>query len=400
MPRGGPAGGDGGKGGDVLLTADPEMNNLKVFSHRRVYKAEAGGDGGPNNKHGSDAANINIRVPAGTEVWEVEDGAERLIGELTTDGQSMTVAKGGRGGWGNARFTSSTNQAPTLAETGEFGESRSLRLNLKVLADVGLIGMPNAGKSSILAAISAANPKIASYPFTTLEPMLGVTYRGQDRFVVVDIPGLIEGAHEGAGLGVEFLKHIERARVLIHVIDGSEADLVANMRLIDIELAEFNPELTKRPQVIAVNKLDLPETADRRRATGNVLRKAGGARKVMFVSAATHDGLKELIDEVWRLIVEARQKQAESAPPAEEVPVLRPRPVDDRQNVVAEGDGVFRIIHPIAMRLAQGSRLDEWSVRVQYHARLGHMKVLDELRRKGIKPGDRVLVADKEYNWE
>ena len=401
MPKGGPSGGDGGTGGSVFLVVDVSLNTLQRFKQKTVFKADDGGDGGTKNMHGGDGGDIEVLVPPGTEVFElVEDSVETKLGELTEHGQKMKVAAGGRGGWGNARFTSSINQAPLLAEAGDKGERRKLRLSLKLLADVGLVGMPNAGKSSILAAISSARPKIADYPFTTLEPVLGVVYRGHEQFIAVDIPGLIEGAHRGVGLGVEFLKHVERTRVLVHVTDGAAEAPAVNVELVNRELQEFGHGLTSKPQVIAINKLDLPGVRERRSViSGAIRRGVGHGVKVMFVSAATHEGLDALIEEVWRMLQAERAAQA-AAPSDTDPQVLRPEPVNEKTNAVVEAPGVFRIVHPWAVRLARGSNLNDHAVRVQYHARLGHMKVLQDLRRLGVKPGDRVLVAEREFVWE
>jgi GTP-binding protein len=288
-----------------------------------------------------------------------------------------------------------------LAEAGDAGEARKLRLNLKILADVGLIGLPNAGKSSILAAISAARPKIADYPFTTLEPVLGVIYRGHERLVVADIPGLIKGAHRGAGLGLEFLKHIERARALVHVVDGSGDDPAGNIGTVDSELASFSPGLGVKPQLIAVNKLDVPGVRERRRSiAASIRRKAGPGRQIMFVSAATHEGLESLIAALSAAVAQASEHDQDAAPTPAEATVLRPRPVDGRPNVVTEGPGAFRIVHPWAVRLARGSNLNDWATRVQYHARLRHLKVTQELDRLGVRQGDKVTVAEWEFVWE
>ncbi len=402
VPRGGPAGGDGGRGGDVYLVADAALVTLKGFQFKKSFKAEDGEDGGGRNMSGGNGGDLEVRVPAGTEVFEVvSEGEAQKLGELNTHEQQMRVAIGGEGGWGNARFASSTNQTPLLAESGQEGEQKSLKFTLKLLADVGIIGMPNAGKSSLLAAISAARPKIAGYPFTTLEPVLGVVERRFDRLIAVDIPGLIEGAHAGAGLGDEFLKHIERTRVLVHVLDGSAERPAANLTLVDRELEQFGRGLSAKHQIIAVNKIDMPEVvASKAKILAAVKRKAGPARKVFFISAATHEGTRELLDEVWRVVKEARSAGALKRHQEAEPPVIRPSLLGSKPNAVAEAPGVFRIVHPVAVRLAKGSVLSDWSVRVQYHARLGHMKVLDDLQRLGVKRGDKILVADREFVWD
>ncbi len=405
VTKGGPWGGDGGNGGSVYLVSDANLNTLQTFKYKQVFEAAPATDGGQKNMHGANGASVDIALPAGTEVWEKsDDGTERLLGDLSEPGMRLLIAEGGRGGWGNARFTSSINQEPLLAEGGDDGETRRLRLNLKVLADVGLAGLPNAGKSSTLTAISAARPKVADYPFTTLEPVLGVVFpksgKGIQRFTVADIPGLIEGAHSGTGLGHEFLKHIERARVLVHVVDGSADDPLANIGTINNELAQFSPALAAKRQIIAINKLDLPGVKERRRAlTASIRRKLGPDVSVLYVSAATHDGMDALVEQMWQLVQQTAQAEQAGATPAD-LPVLRPEPKKDRPNAVIEAPGVFRIVHPWAIRLAKGSNLNDWATRVQYHARLGHMKVSQELEQLGVRQGDKVLVAGWEFLWE
>ncbi|HBY92474.1 MAG TPA: GTPase ObgE, partial [Chloroflexi bacterium] len=262
VPRGGPAGGNGGKGGDVILRVNPQLNTLIAFHNQIHYRAERGRHGEGSNKQGASGDDLILDVPPGTIVRDAETG--ELLGDLTSAGQTQVVARGGRGGRGNAAFKSPTNQAPRLAEKGEPGQERWLQLELKVLADVGLIGLPNAGKSTLLSVISAARPKVADYPFTTLSPNLGVVTAGDaPPYVVADIPGLIEGAHEGKGLGDRFLRHIERTRLLVHLLDGSSPDPLADFQIINQELADYNPRLASRPQFVVFNKIDLPSARER-----------------------------------------------------------------------------------------------------------------------------------------
>ncbi len=409
LPMGGPAGGNGGDGGSVVLKADASMNTLLHFRRRRMFRAESGAPGGQSNRRGKSGDSVDVAVPVGTEVWKVSSsGAETMLGDLSESGMTLVVAKGGTGGVGNASFTSSINQEPLLAESGDSGQRARLRLDLKLLGDVGLVGMPNAGKSSILAAISAARPKIADYPFTTIEPVLGVVQRQIDAFVVVDIPGLLEGAHEGIGLGDEFLKHIQRTRVLVHVVDGSEPEVMERIETINRELESYDPRLPERPQIIAINKLDMSEAQAQRSEVERRVREAlSGGRywneaPVIFVSAATHEGLDVLVDEMRRVLatVPAQEGREPSTAPIEEIPVLRPTPKRAPIPVVVEGDGAFRIVHPRAVRLAQGSNLDDWATRVQYQAKLGQLSVTQALVRAGIKQGDTVIVADWEFDWD
>ncbi len=399
VPRGGPAGGDGGRGGSIIFVASPSVNTLLKFRKGMVLKAGHGESGKSAKKTGKDGDDLKVEVPVGTEVWSLTDGdGEELIGDLANDGDVLVVAKGGQGGFGNTRFASSTNQTPMLAEAGEPGEERELRLNLKLLADVGLIGMPNGGKSSILASISAAKPKIANYPFTTLEPSLGVVYFEHDAFVVVDIPGLIEGAHAGVGLGHEFLKHIERTRVLAHVVDGSEPDVVERVRTINEELERFNERLASTPQMIVVNKTDLFEDPGQREWIEDELHAAfGDETTVISISAATRDGVDDLITEMRRML---RQLPRDADETERRGPVLRPQPVDSKRSVEVVEEDVYRILHPRAVRLARGSNLEDWTTLVQFQRRLSDLGVTRELEEAGVVSGATVIVDEMEFEWD
>jgi GTP-binding protein len=294
VPRGGPSGGDGGRGGDVTLVATGHQNTLLQFSYNPEHRAERGRHGEGSNRTGAEGHSIDVAVPVGTVVYDEATG-ERLF-DFTETGQRFVVARGGRGGRGNARFVSSTHQAPTEHEPGRPGEEKRLRLELKLLADVGLVGFPNAGKSTLISRISAARPKIADYPFTTLEPNLGVVDAGTFRsFVVADIPGLIEGAHEGAGLGIQFLRHIERTRLLAHLVDVSEAsgrDPVRDFEIVLEELASFSEELSHKPMLVVASKMDAAQDADRVAA----LRAVAEAHGLPFyeISSATGQGIEAL----------------------------------------------------------------------------------------------------------
>lgn len=300
VPRGGPNGGDGGDGGDVILVARENMTSLLDHRYKQHYKAESGEHGRGKDQHGKTAPALLVPVPIGTVVREFLTG--EILGDLAEDGQILCVAKGGRGGRGNARFATSTNQAPRHAESGQEGEGRTLILELKLLADVGIIGLPNAGKSTLISRISAARPKIADYPFTTLVPNLGVvSYDEGKTFVIVDIPGLIKGAHEGAGLGIKFLRHIERTRILIHLLDLSpltERGPIEDYRLMNEELEAYSPELKKKPRVIVLNKIDITEAKEGLKDVQTHFNKLG--IKTFPISAATGEGLKELIREVGK----------------------------------------------------------------------------------------------------
>jgi len=300
VPRGGPSGGDGGRGGDVVLIADCSLTTLLDFTYQRLYRAGRGGHGGPNRQHGADGSDATLHVPLGTRVFDADTG--ELLADLVRPGQRAVVARGGRGGRGNARFATPTRRAPRHAEPGEAGEVRRIRLELALLADAGLVGMPNAGKSSLLTRVSAARPKVADYPFTTRVPVLGVVDPGEGGggFVLADIPGLIAGAHLGAGLGHRFLRHLGRTRLLVHVVDLSGQDGVPPpqaYRVVRTELERFDPHLAALPEIVAANKMDLPQ------AQANLQtfrRELGEERQIYPVSCVTGEGLRELVLAVVR----------------------------------------------------------------------------------------------------
>src|SRR4051812_9238290 len=314
VPRGGPDGGDGGAGGSVYIFAPPGKNTLVDFRYHPEFKAKRGQHGQGSNKTGQTAEDLEIQVPLGTQVFETAAGGEepRLLADLATEGQRILIAKGGRGGRGNARFVSSTNRAPRRTEPGEAGEERNLRLQLKLIADVGLVGFPNAGKSTLISRISAARPKIADYPFTTLIPNLGVvTLSGDRSFVVADVPGLIEGAHEGHGFGDRFLRHIERTKVLIHLVDvsgSSGRDPVQDFETILQELRLFDERVAAKPHIVAANKIDALDDPERLKALEQHVRK----RKLPFfkISGVTGEGLDRLLEAAWREIAAVREPVA------------------------------------------------------------------------------------------
>ena len=306
VPRGGPDGGDGGGGGSVFIVATPTKNTLVDFRFHPEFKARRGQHGQGSNRTGQTAEDLEIGVPPGTLIFEKDPagGEMRLLGDLAEEGQRILVAKGGRGGRGNARFVSSTNRAPRRTEPGEEGEERQLQLQLKLIADVGLIGFPNAGKSTLISRISAARPKIANYPFTTLVPNLGVVTLGDDRsFVVADVPGLIKGAHEGTGLGHQFLRHIERTKVLVHLVDVSGAsgrDPVDDFITILDELERFSPTVAAKPQIVVANKMDAVDDVERVKALERRVKKQG--LPFLRISAATGEGITALLEAAWKEI--------------------------------------------------------------------------------------------------
>ena len=308
---GGPNGGDGGRGGHVWAEAVENLNTLIDYRYQQHFKAKTGRPGEGSNKTGADADDVVIKIPVGTQIFEEDE--ETLIADLDTPGERVLLAKGGNGGWGNARFKSATNRAPRKANPGHPGEQRTLWLRLKLIADVGLVGLPNAGKSTFLAAVSAAKPKIADYPFTTLHPNLGVVRLGEGQsFVVADIPGLIEGAHEGAGIGDRFLGHVERCAALLHLVDGTGEDVVEAYRIIRHELDAYGGELATKPELVALNKIDAlsdDEIVEKKAALESIAKT-----DVRLISGVTHQGLKPLLGELFTFASSARAQPKDDAP--------------------------------------------------------------------------------------
>jgi GTP-binding protein len=317
VPRGGPDGGDGGDGGSIYLVAREGVNTLADFRVKRRFRAENGRGGSGKDMAGAAGSDLVIEVAKGTEVHDVETGEK--LGDLTRDGDRLLVAKGGQGGRGNTRFKSSVNRAPRQSDPGEPGESRHLKLALKLLADVGLLGAPNAGKSTLTRAISAARPKVAEYPFTTLHPQLGVVRVDTDRsFVVADIPGLIEGAAAGAGLGIQFLKHLERTRLLLHVVDAcaelSGGNVVSTYRAVEGELGQYSDALADRPRWLVLNKLDLLPAGERKKRTAAIVKKLKWKGPVYGISALTADGTKRLVQDVMSYLEGQRERERTAEP--------------------------------------------------------------------------------------
>lgn len=309
VPRGGPNGGDGGDGADVILVARRNMTSLLDHRYQQHYKAKRGVHGRGKDQHGKNAEDLLIPVPLGTEIKDFETGA--YYGDLTEDGEMLVIARGGKGGRGNARFVTPTNQAPKEAEPGVPGEEKTLKLELKLLADVGLLGFPNAGKSTLISTLSSARPKIADYPFTTLVPNLGVVSYGDGAtFVLADIPGIIEGAHEGAGLGIKFLKHIERTKILVHLLDLSpitQRDPIQDYETLNNELISFSEDLSKRPQIVALNKIDITEAREDLERIEKHFSSLG--IKTYPISSATGEGTKDLVWEISKQLEEIRKAE-------------------------------------------------------------------------------------------
>ncbi len=395
VPFGGPDGGDGGNGGNVIIRAEPAITSLRKYRHRKLYRAGDGRNGGSQKKHGRNGSDLILEVPLGTVITNKTALPEdELMADLKDAGAQMVVARGGRGGKGNARFVSSTKQVPRIAQRGEPGEDRDIILELRLIADVGIIGYPNAGKSTLLARASAARPKIASYPFTTLEPILGAVEAGMFNFILAEIPGLIEDAHLGRGLGHEFLRHVLRTKLLLHLIDGSHESPVEDMIRVNNELALYDSALAQKPQLVAVNKIDLPQVATRKNQIAESFQQAG--LKAFFVSAATGQGLEELM-----AAVAEKLKNVEKGPPApEEAPrkVFRPQPKEAGPRVRKEGEvfviGVPELERIVAMRGVTGSEL-----RAQLKHQLSRAGIVRELEKAGIKPGNKVRCGTLEWEW-
>lgn len=390
VPQGGPSGGDGGRGGNVVLKVSSNVNTLLDLRYRKHHRADNGENGGSSNKHGRDGQDRVILVPPGTIVYD--DDTSQPLADLTDLEQEVTIAKGGRGGRGNARFATSTQQAPTFAEQGEPGEERYLRLELKLLADVGLVGFPNAGKSTLLAHVSAARPKIADYPFTTLTPNLGVVQVDEHGFVMADIPGLIEGAHLGQGLGHEFLRHIERTRVILHVVDASGwdgRDPLADFHAINHELAQYAPELAERPQIVALNKMDLPEANERATTLTNALEVLG--HRVFCISAVTGQGVRQMLRATIALLEKAPLPQAIVIPELPEVEKASVR--------VKCEDGIFVVQgHQVERRVAMTNLDNEEALFRLQHA-LRRFGVFAALQAAGVRGGDTVRIRDLEFDY-
>ena len=397
VPKGGPSGGDGGRGADVVFVVDNNMNTLLYFRYHRRFKGENGENGDIKNQYGHNAPTCIVKVPPGTIVKDADTG--EVIADLTAAGERVVVARGGRGGRGNAKFSSSQNRAPTFAELGEPGESRSLSLELKLLADVGLVGYPSVGKSSIIACVSAARPEIAEYHFTTLTPVLGVVRVDDERsFVMADIPGLIEGAADGAGLGHDFLRHVERTKVILHVVDASGVegrDPVEDYHRINAELKKYSEKIARRPQILVANKMDLPGAGENYARLEKLAAAEGIA--IFPVSAATREGLAALIAETAKALdryVEEPEKtdgikvyDADKDVDPERITITR----NDRGDFIVSGKALEKLV---AMTNFGN---DEALRRFQY---IWRMKGIDSrLKKRGIKEGDTVHIGAMEFEF-
>jgi GTP-binding protein len=397
VPRGGPDGGDGGHGGNVVLVVDPHQNTLSGFRHKKVFKAQHGSKGKGSNQTGASGEDLEIKIPPGTMVYDEENGS--LIGDLVEEGQRLVVSEGGRGGRGNTRFKTSTNKAPRLAEKGEPPEERTIRLELKLIADIGIIGVPNAGKSTLLSVISNAKPKIAPYPFTTLQPNLGVVDLEHDlQLVLADIPGLIEGAHRGEGLGHDFLRHIQRTRVLIHLLDGTAEDPFLDLAQINSELALFDPALEEKPQVVVLNKMDLPDVQEIWPELETKLRQKG-YQDVYAISAIAKDGIRPVLFRAAALLEETPEYMYTPELQEDEMPVYTLES-DPQDFMILKTDRGWRVSGDGLERAAAMTYWEHFQSIRRFQRILEVMGVDQALRDAGIQPGDTVVIGDHELEWE
>lgn len=391
VPFGGPDGGDGGKGGDVVLQVSPTLNTLSAFRHKERFYAQDGKNGAKQNQTGRSGEDLVVLVPPGTIIYD--DEANEMLGDLVEAGQRLVVARGGRGGRGNTHFASSRNQAPRIAQKGEPSQERRLRLELRLIADIGIVGVPNAGKSTFLAAVTNAKPKIAPYPFTTLEPNLGVAEPDDETsLVLADIPGLIEGAHLGVGLGHDFLRHIQRTRVLIHLLDGLSEDPVLDLAQINSELALFDPDLARKPMVVALNKIDLPDVQERWPKIAGALKKRG--YEPYSISAVAGTNVTKLLYRAAQLLQEAPLQEQ-----ALEMPVYRVES-DPKAFKVARTPEGWRV-EGVAIERAAAMTYWEYDQSVRRFQRILHtLGVEDALRAAGVQPGETVFIGDYELEWQ
>lgn len=402
VPDGGPAGGDGGKGGDVIFRVDEGLRTLMDFRYQRHFKADRGIKGRNKNQHGANAENMIVRIPPGTII--INDDSGEVLADLTRHGQQVIVARGGRGGRGNTRFATPNNPAPELAEHGEEGQERNITLELKVMADVGLVGFPSVGKSTLLSVVSAAQPKIGAYHFTTITPNLGVVEVSEGRsFVMADLPGLIEGAHEGIGLGHEFLRHVERTRIIIHVVDmsGSEGrDPFDDWQKINNELKQYNAQLEDRPQIVAANKMDMPDSEENLELFKQQISEVRPDLVIMPISSLTRKGVQELLYRAADLL-----DAIPEAPAIEEVTAINERKVykleskEDNSFTIKRENEDFVVECPRVERMMKRMQLNTHDAILKLARTLRHMGIDDALRERGAKDGSIVRIADFEFEF-
>lgn len=391
VPRGGPDGGDGGRGGDVVLRVKHTLNTLHSFQFNQKFLASPGGNGAKQKMTGRSANTLYIDVPPGTLVYDDDTG--ELLGDLVERDQELLICKGGRGGKGNVHFVSARHQVPRVGEKGEPGEEKNLRLELKLIADVGIVGVPNAGKSSFLAAVTNAKPKIADYPFTTLEPNLGVVNLDMENsLVLADIPGLIEGAHLGAGLGDAFLRHIQRTRVLIHMLDGLSEDPIADFSQINSEMALFDPALKQKSQLVIFNKMDVPEVQEKWPKVKKDLELKG--YQPMAISALIHQDLQPVLWKVLELVQKAPEPEV-----TEKMPIYRPEDDPNDFHIEVE-EGGFRVVGKAIERAAKMTYWEHEGSLRRFQKLMETLGVEEALRDMGIEEGQSVYIDDYELEWQ
>lgn len=402
LPKGGPDGADGGKGGDVVLQAVGGVVTLADFEYNKRFQAGHAGHGKGSMQTGSNGEDLVIFLPCGTLVLDAD--TDEPIADLTEPGQRFVVAKGGRGGRGNAHFANSVRRAPRFAEKGDAGEEKTLLLELKLIADVGLVGFPNAGKSSILAAISGAKPKIAGYPFTTLSPNLGVLAVDDQQIVIADVPGLIEGAHDNKGLGHYFLRHVERTRVLIHVVDLADGDVMKNWEIIRSEFEAYGADLLHRPYLVVGNKTDLPGTEHNAELLKREMERIGV--KCIFTSALNGEGIQALIDEIVEMVRLYPRPVVSASLPAERQPeeLSRPRgttPLPVRVIRLTDGSGSgFRVEHANLEKTVRRIDFDQEDALMKFARVLKRLKVEEALEKAGAVEGDKVYIGEVEFDFQ
>jgi GTP-binding protein len=392
IDKGGPDGGDGGSGGNIVLIASRNQNTLAAFRYKKLLKAANGGAGDKRRRHGKNGEDLEIVVPVGTVITNEDNG--QVLTDLPTDGQEIVLLKGGRGGYGNAHFISSTRQTPRVAEKGEPGETVNATIELKMIADVGLVGLPNAGKSTLLSVISNAKPEIADYAFTTLQPNLGVVdIDNRHSLLFADIPGLIEGASQGKGLGDEFLRHVERTSVLVHLIDAYSQDITGDYRIIMAELAAYKVDISKRPQIVAVSKID---GLDKKRVSSQVNKLKKVVPKgvsILAISSSSKEGVKALLRDVQKLVEKNQKKTLKKA--KQELPVIGLKDDPNSWNIQKQPNGFIVV----------GGKIESFARRTDFDDRYGRQRIKDimkkmgiikELERHGIKPEETIRIGDPE----
>jgi len=399
-PKGGPNGGDGGDGGSAYLVGDSSINTLLHIKFNSTIYVVHGGHGKGKNRRGGNGNHKYIPVPMGTVVYRLnEDGEKEYLDDITS-GMPRLVAVGGRGGWGNTRFATPTNQEPVLAQRGEKGERTILFLELKLLADVGLLAKPNAGKSTLISMCSAAKAKVADYPFTTVEPVLGVVRVGQNDFVMMEVPGLLEGAHDGIGLGHEFLRHAERARLYVHMLDGLSEDPVNDYRMINQELEQFNPEMAEKPQLVVVNKLDVTEVREaQEELTARLVEAIGDmGSRVHFISAATGEGVDHLLGNIVGALAEMPKEEVDEGPEPEPMR-FRPQQSAGKESVRRGQDGVYIVESEMMERLTAMADTRDQRVLLQLWREMRKTGLADRLIDAGIEAGDTIRFGKVELAW-